>query len=70
MWILAGPEFGSEAGKNDCEKVIAWIEELWSSVQSLPGRDARCKKDYVPSYADPDVWLRLAVKPDGTEYYE
>ncbi len=25
---------------------------------------------YRPSYADPDVWLRPAVKPDGTEYYE
>ena len=25
---------------------------------------------YTPSKADPDVWIRLAVKPDGSEYYE
>ena len=25
---------------------------------------------YVPTKADPDVWLRPAVKPDGFEYYE
>jgi hypothetical protein len=26
--------------------------------------------DYKPSYADPDVWIRPAVKPGGFEYYE
>ena len=25
---------------------------------------------YRPTKADPDVWLRPAVKPDGFEYYE
>ena len=25
---------------------------------------------YEPTKADPDVWIRPAVKPDGTEYYE
>ena len=25
---------------------------------------------YTPSKADPDVWIRPAVKPDGAEYYE
>jgi hypothetical protein len=25
---------------------------------------------YVPTLADPDVWLRPAVKPNGDEYYE
>ena len=25
---------------------------------------------YTPSKADPDVWLRPAVKPDGFEYYK
>ena len=24
---------------------------------------------YVPSKADPDVWLKAKTKPDGTEYY-
>jgi len=26
--------------------------------------------NYRPTKADPDVWLRPAVKPDGFEYYE
>ena len=25
---------------------------------------------YVPSKADTDVWIRPAVRPDGSEYYE
>ena len=25
---------------------------------------------FVPSEADPDVWMRRAVKPDGEHYYE
>ena len=25
---------------------------------------------YTPSKADPDAWIRPAVKPDGSEYYE
>ena len=25
---------------------------------------------YEPSKADPDVWIRLVIKPNGSEYYE
>lgn len=25
---------------------------------------------FRPTHADPDVWLCLATKPDGEEYYE
>ena len=25
---------------------------------------------YMPTKADPDVWIKPAVKPDGLEYYE
>ena len=25
---------------------------------------------YLPTKADPDVWIRPAVKPDGFQYYE
>jgi hypothetical protein len=28
------------------------------------------KLGYKPSYADPDVWMRPAVKANGFEYYE
>ena len=26
--------------------------------------------NYIPSYADPDVWMRPAIKPDGFQYWE
>ncbi len=26
--------------------------------------------NYLPTKADPDVWIRPAVKPDSFEYYE
>ena len=25
---------------------------------------------YIPSYSDPDLWLQIAVKLEGFEYYE
>ena len=25
---------------------------------------------YMPTKADPGVWIKPAVKPDGSEYYE
>ena len=33
-------------------------------------RDNLDSMGYRPSYADPDLWLLPAVKPDGFEYYE
>jgi hypothetical protein len=41
VWMIAGPEFGSECGKNMLEG-FARIEKLWRSIQIVPGRDARC----------------------------
>ncbi len=26
--------------------------------------------NFKPSYADPDVWMRAAIKPNGFRYYE
>ena len=25
---------------------------------------------YTPSKSDPDVWMKAAIRPDGTEYYK
>jgi hypothetical protein len=69
-WTAAGPEFGSEAGlpmiikkalhglKSSCAAFRAHLAETLDAM------------GYKPSYADPDVWLRPAVKPDGFKYYE
>jgi hypothetical protein len=68
--ILAGPEFGSEAGKNMLvEKALYGLKSSDTAFRTFPAEmlDAM---GYRPSYADPDVWIRPAVKPDGFEYYE
>ena len=69
VWAVAGPNFGSEYGKNILVKKSlyglkrsgaafrAFLEEMLDTM------------GYRSSYADPDLWLRPAVNPDGFEYY-
>jgi len=70
IWTIAGPEFGSKAGTvMIIEKALyglktsgaAWRALLASSLTEL---------GYESTKADPDVWIRAAVKPDGFEYYK
>jgi len=70
IYTIAGPEFQSKPGKIMIIKMALY--ELKSS-----GADFRSKLagviwelGYRPTKADPDIWLRPAVKPDGTRYYE
>ena len=70
IWTRAGPEFGS-----DCGKIMIVVRALYglkSAGAAFRALLAETLHDigYVPSRADPDVWLRPGVKPDGTEYYE
>ena len=70
IWTRAGPEFGSDAGK--IMLVVRALYGLKSSGAAFRALLAEALYDlnYKPSPADPDVWLRPAVKPDGFEYYE
>jgi hypothetical protein len=70
IWTTAGPEFGSEQGSIMIVKMALY--GLKSSGAAFRAKLAGLLHDigYKPSDADPDVWLRPAVKPDGTEYYE
>ena len=71
FYIICGPEFGSEnVGKK------ALVTRALYGMKSA-GRDFRnhlrdCMEhmEYTPCMADPDVWMRKAIKADGTEYYE
>ena len=65
IWTIAGPEF-----------VRMIIKIALYGLKSL-GAAFRDNLDgvlhdllYVPSKADPDVWIRPAVRPDGSEYYD
>ena len=70
VWVVAGIEFGSEAGNN----MLAGndLYGLNSSGAALRAFLAETleKMGYRPSYADPDLWLRPEVKPYGFNYHE
>ena len=69
-WILAGTEFGSEAGKHMLvKKALYGLKSSGAAFRAFLAETIDAM-GYKPSYANPDVWLRPAVKPDGSEYYE
>jgi hypothetical protein len=70
VYTIAGPEFGELQG----QKVLivralyglklsgaAWHDHFAANLHDM---------NFQPSYADPDVWMRAAVKPNGDKYYE
>jgi hypothetical protein len=70
VYIVAGPEFGSEQDKIMVVKMALY--GLKSSGAAFRSKLAGVLHDmgYRPTYADPDVWLKAATKPGGFEYYE
>jgi hypothetical protein len=67
----AGPKFGpSNIGRTVIvvramyglkSSGAAWHTKFSETLRSM---------NFKPSYADPDVWMRPAIKPDGFKYYE
>lgn len=70
VWLCAGPEFGEEEGKNFL--VVRALYGLKSASAAFRAHMAKKLDElgFKSSVADPDVWLRPAVKPDGETYYE
>jgi len=70
IYTIAGPEFGSEQGKVMIVKMALY--GLKSSGAAFHSKLANHLWDmqFRPSRADPDVWMRPAVKPNGFKYYE
>ncbi|KAI2504254.1 Reverse transcriptase (RNA-dependent DNA polymerase) [Fragilaria crotonensis] len=70
IWTVAGPEFGSEAGTIFLvKKALYGLKSAGAAFRSLLA-DTLHDIGYKPTKADPDVWLRPAVKANGFEYYE
>ncbi len=68
IWTVAGPEFGSEAGTVFLvKKALYGLKSAGAAFRSLLA-DNLMDMGYRPTKADPDVWLRPAIKPDGFEY--
>ncbi len=70
VYTIAGPEFGEFQGHNMLivralyglkSSGAAWHEHFSNNLYDM---------NFKPSYADPDVWMRPAVKPNGFQYYE
>ena len=71
IWTYAGPEFGDEL-KGKILIVTRALYGLKSSGAAFRALLAETLYDlgYKPSKADPDVWMRPAVKQNGFKYYE
>ena len=70
LYIWAGPEFGQDAGKFFI--IVRAIYGLKSSGERFKSLLAECLDEigFRSTAADPDVWRRKAIKPDGELYYE
>ena len=67
--MVAGPKFGSEARNNMlARKALYGLKSSGTSFRDFLA-ETLYAMGYRPSYADLDLWLRPAVKPDGFEYY-
>ena len=68
--IIAGPEFGSEKGNTMI--VTRALYGLKSSGAAFRSFLAETLNDigFKPSLADPDVWMRPAMKSNGFKYWE
>jgi len=69
-WIKCGPDFWSNQGKT--AKVVRahyGLPVAGAAFRSYLGSNLRTLL-YASMKADPGLWMRPAVKPDRTEYYE
>jgi len=69
IWTKLGPEFGADAGKRAI--IVRALYGLGSSGMSFTAHLASCMKHmgYQPCRADPDLWLKEDIHPDGEAYY-
>jgi hypothetical protein len=70
-WTTCGPEFGP--GSEGKQGVIVWaLYGLKSAGAAFCNHLARCMRElsWLPCDADPDVWMRAAVRVDGFVYWE
>jgi hypothetical protein len=69
-WCQGGPEFGSDEGKPFIVvRALYGLKSAGASFRSFLA-DKLDSMGFHSTTADPDVWIRAAVKSDGEEYYE
>jgi hypothetical protein len=70
-WMVAGPEFGLEEGKTFLVlvKALYGLKSASFSFRSFMA-EKLATMGFQSSLADPDVWLRAAMKIDCESYFE
>lgn len=69
VYLTAGPEFGSDAGKTYIVRRALYGLKSASAAFRTYLAEKLEEIGFKSSVADPDVWMRAATAPDGTEYY-
>ena len=70
IWTIAGLEFGSEKGTPMIIRKALYGLKLSGAAFWAHLAETLHDIGFRSSKADPDVWLRPAVKPNGQTYYE
>lgn len=69
-FTIAGPEFGSDAGKlMVIRKALYGLKSSGAAFHSMLA-GVLWDLQFRPTKADPDVWIKAAVKPNGEKYYD
>lgn len=69
-YMYAGEEFGEEKGKLFIvRRALYGLKSASASFRAFMASRLD-EMGFKSSMADPDVWMRPAIKPDGSEYYE
>ena len=70
LWCRCGLEFGPDAGKP--AKIVRALYGLRSSGKSFRDHVSQTLREagFKSCLADPDVYMRKAVKPNGAKYWE
>ena len=69
IWTIVGPEFGPNAGKIMLITRSLYGLKFSGAAFMVLLSEVIWDLGYKPSRADPDVYMRLAVKLDGTTYW-
>ena len=70
VWLRGGMEFGDLQGEVlIVEKALYGLKSSGAAFRAFLA-ETFDRMGFTSSVADPDVWLRPAIKPDGEQYYE